>query len=280
MPYRLAYSLNAYTRRGVLEALDDVARLGFDGAELLCDAPHWDEMLRLGGRQLRLELDRRGLGLSNLNVNTSRLHSPRGAGEPGPGPTFLDDEPEARRLRLRHVREAFRLAEDLGATHLCVSSGPAPAGATAGAVRDRMREALEALLAEADRRRIGLAVEFEPDFYVGRTGDLLDWIGRMNGHPRLGANLDLGHAEVVGDAPAEAIRRLKGRIHNLHIEDIKGRVHHHLVPGEGDIDFLAIRRALDETGYDRYVTVELYTCAAAPTEAGRRSLEFLRRIFG
>ena len=278
MSYRLAYSLNAYTRWELLPALDDAARLGFDGVELLADAPHWDEMTRLGGRTLRLELDRRGLGLSNINVNTSRLHSPLGANEPGPGPTFLDPDPAARRLRIGHVVDAMRIAEDLEASHVCVSTGPSPAGTPPAAVADRLHEALEALLAEADRRRVDLAIEFEPDFYIGRTSDLLAWFERMN-HPRLGANLDLGHAEVVGDAPAEAIRRLSPRIHNLHIEDIKGRVHHHLVPGEGDIDFRAIRRALDESGYRRFVTVELYTCADRPTEAGRESLVFLRRIF-
>jgi hypothetical protein len=40
MAYRLAYSTNAYTRFQLPEAIRRIARLGFDGLEILADAPH------------------------------------------------------------------------------------------------------------------------------------------------------------------------------------------------------------------------------------------------
>ena len=64
---------------------------------------------------------------------------------------------------------------------------------------------------------------------------------------------------------------------NYHIEDISAeRVHHHLVPGDGAIDFVPILRAIQETGYDGWVTVELYPYLDDPDDAGARALAFLK----
>ena len=46
---------------------------------------------------------------------------------------------------------------------------------------------------------------------------------------------------------------------HYHFEDIAAtRVHQHLVPGRGAIDFAATLRAIRATGYDGWLTVELY----------------------
>ena len=79
----------------------------------------------------------------------------------------------------------------------------------------------------------------------------------------------------IGEVPAEAINRLAGRIWNVHLEDIQGQKHYHLVPGEGDVDFQALLGALQAVGYNRWVTVELYTCAHRADAAARRAHEVL-----
>ena len=100
-------------------------------------------------------------------------------------------------------------------------------------------------------------------------------------HPRLGANVDVGHAWCAGDDPAESIRRLGSRVKHLHLEDIRNRTHYHLIPGEGgEIDFAAIRQALDEVGYTGAAAVELYTYADEPDRAATESYRALAPIFG
>ena len=63
--------------------------------------------------------------------------------------------------------------------------------------------------------------------------------------PAVGLNFDIGHAYCVGDDPATTIPRVAKYIRHFHLEDIAAtRVHHHLVPGEGAIDFAATLRAI------------------------------------
>ena len=89
--------------------------------------------------------------------------------------------------------------------------------------------------------------------------------------PAVGLNFDIGHSYCVGDEPATSIPRLAEYIRHYHLEDIAAtRVHHHLVPGEGAIDFAATLRAIRATGYEGWVTIELYPYAENPDEAARR----------
>ena len=69
------------------------------------------------------------------------------------------------------------------------------------------------------------------------------------------------------------------RIFHIHIEDISKRKHYHLVPGEGQIDFEDIFRALAAIRYDGFVTVELYTFPENPGEAAEKAFNFLKNFF-
>jgi sugar phosphate isomerase/epimerase len=80
------------------------------------------------------------------------------------------------------------------------------------------------------------------------------------------------------DIPA-AIRKLAPHIRHFHLEDIAAsRVHHHLIPGEGAVDFKATLEAIREIGYDGWLTVELYPNIADPDQAARRAIEVLRPL--
>jgi sugar phosphate isomerase/epimerase len=78
----------------------------------------------------------------------------------------------------------------------------------------------------------------------------------------------------VKDDPAETVRKLAPLIRHVHLEDIAAtRVHHHLVPGEGVIDFHGTLKALQEVGYRDWVTIELYTYHENPDLAARTARE-------
>src|SRR5437016_11663639 len=84
----------------------------------------------------------------------------------------------------------------------------------------------------------------------------------------------------MGENIPECVRLLGDRIWNLHVEDIPGRKHYHMIPGEGTLDWKALRDALIGVGYDRFLTVELYTHTADPQRAAEESYRFLNRHFG
>lgn len=73
---KLAYSSNAYTRATLLDAIDSIGRLGYDGIEILCDHPHWFPG-HVDQRELEAVRDRiaeYGLSVSNLNANTANVY--------------------------------------------------------------------------------------------------------------------------------------------------------------------------------------------------------------
>jgi sugar phosphate isomerase/epimerase len=63
---------------------------------------------------------------------------------------------------------------------------------------------------------------------------------------------------------------------HYHIEDIAAtRVHQHLVPGRGAIDFSATLTAIKKSGYSGWLTIELYPYIADPDAAAREAKDFL-----
>ena len=87
--------------------------------------------------------------------------------------------------------------------------------------------------------------------------------------PAFGLNFDIGHFFCVYEPLPETIARLHEHVRHYHIEDIAAdRVHRHLVPGRGAIDFGAVFGAIQRTGYDGWITVELYPYLDDPDGAG------------
>jgi sugar phosphate isomerase/epimerase len=66
---------------------------------------------------------------------------------------------------------------------------------------------------------------------------------------------------------------------HYHIEDIAAtRVHEHLIPGTGAIDFPATLAAISRSDYQGWLTVELYPYIHQPDEAARQAAHFLLQI--
>ena len=68
---------------------------------------------------------------------------------------------------------------------------------------------------------------------------------------------------------------------HYHFEDIAAtlRVHQHLIPGHGAIDFAATLEAIKQTDYEGWLTVELYPdIMAGCTNAAREAREFLTEM--
>ena len=63
---------------------------------------------------------------------------------------------------------------------------------------------------------------------------------------------------------------------HYHFEDIAPtRVHQHLVPGRGAIDLPATISAIEATGYEGWLTVELYPYQETPDESAKAALDYL-----
>lgn len=272
----LAYSTNGFTRVDLEAAVRGIASAGFDGVEVLADAPHWRPADAPAVHdRLRRQLAALRLRVSNVNANTAVCLWPEVPPEPVFEPALSNADPAVRARRLAHARAAVDLAVAIGCPTVSVTSGRTQAHIGPEAGLEHFASSLRSLCDYAAERGVRIGIEAEPALLVERTDEVLALFDAV-GHPALGANLDIGHALCVGEDPVASIERLAGRIWNLHVEDIRGGKHHHRIPGEGDVDFDAIFRALAATGYSGGVTVELYTCADRADEAARRAHDHLR----
>jgi sugar phosphate isomerase/epimerase len=278
MTFRFAYSTNAYTKWPLNKAVEDIRKRGFEGVEILADVPHAFPESSLDLEGLKAALAASKLAVANLNGNTTLGLDPKKRDPSGFWPGFLDSSVSVRKLKTEYVKNVIDLARETGSPSVCTASGARPPGTSSRDAFSRLGAALEEILdhaARAPQVRVGL--EYEPGFFLGDLASTLQVVREL-GHPLLGFNLDVGHAWCVGDDLEKAIGEAGPRLWNLHLEDIKGRVHQHLVPGRGALDFAAMFRALDRAKYNRFLTLELYPYKDKPGEAGEEGLRYLEAL--
>lgn len=283
----LAYSANAYMRYPLDEAIRRIADLGYRGIELMADTPHcWPEdMTAADADRIRGLLDRHGLTISNINAfMLNRIGDPR---QPYWYPSWIEPDRGYRQIRIDHTICSLTLARRLGAGHVSTEPGGpvstpnlASASQTSearAAAMETFVEMLKPVLDHAAGQEVTLLVEPEPGLLIETCEQYLELRARLDS-PWLALNCDVGHFYCVGQSPPDVIRRLARDIRHVHIEDIAAtRVHQHLVPGDGVIDFAGVFGSLKEVNYDGWVTVELYPFLDDPDAAGRRARECLLR---
>lgn len=269
---KLAYSSNAYRRWPIEEAMRRIAAIGFTGFELMADEPHaWPATMsttsiELLGKKIRTS----GLALSNINAFMMN------AVQDFWHPSWIEADSDFRRLRLQHTIDALRMARQLGAH--CITTepgGPVPEGMLRAHALDIFVDGLHAALRVAEEVNVMLLVEPEPGLLVENANQFIELAKRIDS-PMFGLNFDVGHFYCVGDELPKTIDRLQSWTQHYHFEDIAAsRVHEHLIPGKGAIDFAAVLRAIRSTDYDGWLTIELYPYLDDPDDAGREALDFL-----
>lgn len=276
----LAFSTNAFTRFDLHTALTGIADARFEGVEILADAPHADPRTFSDAdiTNLRQTLASKKLRVSNVNANCTFSYWKDAPPEPYFEPSLLSPSDKMRQDRIDLIKRTLRMAREIGAPNISITSGRCLAHVTPADAVARLTEGLKIVLDEADKQGVDIGIELEPGIYLEFVHELRDWIGRLN-HPRFGANLDIGHAVVNGERIDESVQTLAGRIWNLHVEDLPGRKHYHTIPGRGTFDWRQLHRALTRTRYERGVTVELYTMTTDPHAAARASFDFLSDLF-
>lgn len=278
---RLAFSTNAYTRFELPAAIRHVADHGYEGVELLADTPHafLPEFGDADREALEIALEETGLAVSNINANTARGYYDDAPPSSFFDPTVVTADDDDRTWRIEYTKAAIDLAAAVDAPTVCVATGRPLPGNPPEQAMEYLLDSLHGILDHAEAAGVTVGIEFEPELLVECTDEvlaLLDEVGRDS----LGVNLDIGHAAVYGEDPAESVRRCAGHITGVHLEDIAGGrrgKHYHRIPGEGDLDFGAIFAALDDIGYEGFATLELYTYPDAPDRAAEEAYEALER---
>jgi len=276
---KLAYSSNAYMNFSIEETIARIAALGYGGLELLADVPHaWPAgLLPERRRAIRDCLARHQLQIANVNgFMMNAVADPR---QPYWYPSWIGPDPHYRAIRREHTRRALTLAHELGSPSIQTEpGGPLEEGQSWKDAAALFREEFMPCVEVAEALEVLLLVEPEPGLMIETFGQYLEFVERIDS-PWVGLNFDIGHAYCVGEDPQEWIAPMAPHTRHYHIEDIaSSRVHQHMIPGRGAIDFEAVLRQIEATGYDGWVTVELYPYIDDPDAAGREAKEYLEGV--
>lgn len=275
---QLAFSTNAYLNHSFADAVSRLAGIGYRGVEIMADVPHaWPAYLLPEQKQsLRDALAKNRLAISNINA--FMMHAVNDHRQKYWHPSWIEPDTNYRRARIDHTKRALSLAKELGAKCITTEPGGPLEGRPWGECLALFIEMLKPVVEHAEKEQVLLLVEPEPDLLIETADQYLEFAAKISS-PYLGLNFDIGHSFCVKDDPAATIHRLGKLIRHVHLEDIAAtRVHHHLIPGEGVIDFGTALAALKDVGYDGWVTIELYTCHENPDSAAQIGRERVLKI--
>lgn len=232
VPIQYDTAFSPYPAAAWQAAFADVARKGLTGVEIAVAYPD-----RVDAGAVLREAERNGLTVTT--ISTGQICGLEGA--------FLtSDDKEKRRIAMDAVYGHIRLSEKLSRPPVTIGLlRCGPGIPETQALEDRLSDCLYPLVKDAQERGVTLQIEAinrsEASLFH-TTKELVGYLDRL-GLP-IGLLFDTYHSFLEdGDIPT-AVKRASGRITNVHLCDS-----HRGLPGEGEIDFPAVIRAIKDTGY-------------------------------
>ncbi|MEO7272455.1 MAG: sugar phosphate isomerase/epimerase family protein [Vicinamibacterales bacterium] len=203
------------------------------------------------------------LGLHWLLAKTEGLH-------------LTSRDPEVRRRTAEYLVALAQACHDLGGDVMVFGSPNQRSllpGVSLDQAYDLAAETFAAVTPALADLGVTLCMEplgrHETDF-VNSCDDALR-LASMVAHPRFVLHLDVKamYSETV--PPVDLIRRHGQVAGHFHANDANRRG-----PGFGDVDFVPIFQALRASGYDRWVSVEVFDYTPDPETIARQSLAYMR----
>ncbi|MFD2658447.1 sugar phosphate isomerase/epimerase family protein [Gracilibacillus thailandensis] len=274
IPIKLAFSSNGFKKYSILETIDILAEIGYDGIEILQDIPHafppdtTEEKLI----EIQQRLDYRQIGISNMNAFMTYGYIDNWR------PSFVESEAGERRRRIDHTHSCIDMAARLGAKTLSTQPGGPMQGVDSAWANKVFIEAMEELADHAEKAGVTILVEPEPDLTI-ETSDQFIEFKKAVPSDAIALNFDIGHFFCVNEDPVKLVDKLLPYTKHYHLEDIAAsRVHEHMIPGTGSIDIPGVLKKIKDTGYDGFITIELYPYQTTAIETAKQSYDYVRGI--
>ncbi len=276
---KLAFSSNAYMHFSIEDTIRKIAELKYEGIEILADVPHaWPAgLLEERKQSIRNHLEKYNLEIANINAfMMNAVADPR---QPYWHPGWTDPDPHYRAIRREHTKRALQLAKEIGAANITTEPGGLLAeGQTWKSAAQIFYDEFMPCVELAEQLDVALLIEPEPELLIERFDQYLEFTSRIDS-PAIGLNFDVGHAFCVNEDPQDWIEKMAPFTRHYHLEDIAStRVHQHLIPGHGAIDFAAPLEATRRTDYDGWLTAELYPYIDSPDAAASEARDYLSKV--
>ncbi|MGC1931091.1 MAG: sugar phosphate isomerase/epimerase [Candidatus Nitrosopolaris sp.] len=271
---KLAFSTNAFKKYSLQDSIKKISTIGYEGVEILADIPHAYPPM-FGKEQIGSVIDTLSeckIQVSNLNAFT--LYAITDVYHP----SWIENDTSLRELRIQHTINCIKLAQKIGSKNISTEpGGPIEPGTDIAELKKRFIRGLNKTAAIAEENKIKILIEPEPDLLLENSAQFLHFINDINSdYVRL--KFDIGHFYCVSEDPAKLVYRLADYVEHFHLADIADRVHNHLIPGKGSIDFRSVFQAINGIGYKGFVTVELYPYQDNPVYAAAAAYRYLSEI--
>jgi len=173
----------------------------------------------------------------------------------GWGAPFSDPDPKVIDKGLAGMETALRSAKALGAETVLLVPAVVNENVGYGDAYKRSQEHIRKLLPLAEKLGVVIAVENVWNKFLLSPLEFARYVDEFDS-PWLKAYFDVGNVIIYGYAQ-DWIRTLGKRIVKIHLKDFKRKGYQWTNLLEGDANFKQVRRALDEVGYDGFLTPEL-----------------------
>lgn len=245
-------------------AIEETAKAGYEGIDLAYLAGHLHPF-----DVTRKELDELKDQFARLPLKPAALSSG--------GPFVLSDDPfepslispdrKAREQRINLISAALEMADDLSIPVVQFVSGIRQTGVSAEEATEMLTEGIRACLKNAGEAVLVLEPEAQlPESmgggrcFIETTTQAVPIIEAISS-PRFRLNMDITHVQCCEDDLLQRVADAMPYTRHIHIADIKGKVHRHEIPGEGDIDLRSVLKVLKEANYEHYLSIELHSHA-------------------
>lgn len=250
------------------ETIKRIARIGYDGIEIGCAAPHaWPAHLSAAKRKdLKKLMSDEGLPCVAL--------LPAPGGGPGNNPTSL--LPEERAAAIAHYKEVVDLAHDFGAKRVLYIAGWKSFGVKRAEALKWSLDALVDIATHAAER--GVTITIEP---TSADSNLIDTPGEalilreQTGLKNVQCMFDTYHALHRADVSSDYVYELGKHLDHVHFAEVD-----RLPPGEGVIDWVGVFQALKDVNFKGHCTMEIgfNTRKAEPDRYARSALNFCKQL--
>ncbi len=272
----LSFSSNAFKKFSLDNAIREISKIGYKGVEILCDIPHAypPQFSEEQAKKIKNLISDLNIGISNLNAFT--LYAIGNVYHP----SWIEADNKLREIRVKHTVDCIYLARKLGAKNLSTEpGGPINRQKTAlesSTLLKIFADGLKKVKHIAEENSVKILVEPEPSLLIENSQQFIQLM-KITCSDYIKLNFDIGHFYCVKEDPSETIVKLIDYIEHFHLSDISSnRVHYHLIPGIGSIDFEKIFDTIKKIGYKGFVTVELYPYQNNPIEVAKQAYNYLK----
>lgn len=252
----------------------DIAETGYDGVEIAPFTLNPDPG-RLTERDARSAAETaRRAGLEVIGLHWLMVRPE------GPPLHLTTPDAELRRRTVEYALHLTRLCGVMGGRRIMVWGSPRQRNIAEGQAYDEAfahaRDALRTIADTAEQLNVVIALEplspAETNFLTtaAETIRLIQAVGS----PSVRLHLDVKAMSSEKTPIPQIIAASRAHTVHFHANDANLRG-----PGFGPVDFVPIARALKESGYRDYVSVEVFNYEPDPQTIARQSLSYLKRTF-